>query len=90
LRQLGLIIVAISIGLSGLAFFHLLTHVLFEALLFMCAGGVIHSMGDSQDICFISGLSVYIPFTSSSLMVSNFALCGISFLVGFIPNNNKQ
>ena len=49
----------------------------------MCAGGVIHSMGDSQDIPFIGGLSVCMPFTSSCLMVSNFALCGMPFLSGF-------
>ena len=49
----------------------------------MCAGGVIHSMGDSQDIRFIGGLSIYRPFTSSSLMVSNFAICGTPFLAGF-------
>jgi len=30
-----------------------------EALLFMCAGGVIHSIGDSQDIRFMGGLSIY-------------------------------
>nr|YP_009351606.1 NADH dehydrogenase subunit 5 [Hirtitermes hirtiventris]AQP30056.1 NADH dehydrogenase subunit 5 [Hirtitermes hirtiventris] len=83
LSQLGLMIMTISIGLSNLAFFHLLTHALFKALLFMCAGGVIHSMGDSQDIRFMGGLSVYMPFTSSSLMVSNFALCGMPFLAGF-------
>ena len=83
LRQLGFIIITISIGLSGLAFFHLLTHALFKALLFMCAGGVIRSIGDSQDIRFMGGLSVYMPFTSSSLMVSNFALCGMPFLAGF-------
>jgi NADH:ubiquinone oxidoreductase subunit 5 (subunit L)/multisubunit Na+/H+ antiporter MnhA subunit len=39
-------------------------------------------MGDSQDIRFIGDLVAYIPFTSSSLMVSNFALCGIPFLAG--------
>nr|YP_009250630.1 NADH dehydrogenase subunit 5 [Heterotermes nr. tenuis COL.4PUERTO]AMX22959.1 NADH dehydrogenase subunit 5 [Heterotermes nr. tenuis COL.4PUERTO] len=83
LSQLGLMIMTISVGLSGLAFFHLLTHALFKALLFMCAGGVIHSMGDSQDIRFMGGLSVYMPFTSSCLMVSNFALCGMPFLAGF-------
>nr|QZK21955.1 NADH dehydrogenase subunit 5 [Amitermes sp. QLD_096] len=83
LSQLGLMIMTISIGLSGLAFFHLLTHALFKALLFMCAGGVIHSMGDSQDIRFMGSLAVYMPFTSSSLMVSNFALCGMPFLAGF-------
>ena len=40
-------------------------------------------MGDSQFIRFIGGLSVYMPFTSSSLMVSNYAFCGMSFLAGF-------
>jgi NADH-ubiquinone oxidoreductase chain 5 len=47
LRQLGLMIITISIGVSSLAFFHLLTLALFKALLFMYAGAVIHSMGDS-------------------------------------------
>ena len=46
LRRLGFMIMTISIGLSGLDFFfHLLNHVLFKALLFVCGGGVIHSMG---------------------------------------------
>ena len=61
----------------------MLTHALFKALLFMCAGGVIHSMADSQDIRFMGGLSVYTPFTSSSLIVSNFSLCSMPFLAGF-------
>ena len=56
---------------------------MFKALLFICAGGVIHPIGDSQDICFMGGLSNYTPFASSSLIVSNFALCGIPFLAGF-------
>jgi NADH-ubiquinone oxidoreductase chain 5 len=83
LSQLGLMIITISIGLSGLAFFHLLTHALFKALLFICDWGVIHFVGDSQDIHFMGGLSIYIHFTSSSLMVFNFALCGMPFLAGF-------
>jgi NADH-ubiquinone oxidoreductase chain 5 len=49
----------------------------------MCAGGVIHSMEDSQVIHFMGGMSVYMSFTSSCLMVPNFALCGIPFLTGF-------
>jgi len=74
----------ISIGISGLAFFHLLTHALFKVLLFMCAGGVISSMGGSQNIRFMGGFYVYMPFISSSLMVSNFALCDMPFLAGFL------
>jgi len=40
-------------------------------------------MEHSQDIRFVAGLTAYIHFTSSSLMVSNFALCGMAFLAGF-------
>jgi NADH-ubiquinone oxidoreductase chain 5 len=83
LRQLGLMIGAVSVGLAGMAFFHLLTHALFRALLFMCAGVIIHTMKDSQDIRFIGNLSFQMPFTSVCLVVSRFALCGIPFLAGF-------
>nr|AVN67976.1 NADH dehydrogenase subunit 5 [Neolaxta sp. B107] len=83
LSQLGLMMSILSMGYSGLAFFHLLTHALFKALLFMCAGVVIHSMSDSQDIRFMGNLSFQMPLTASCLMISNFALCGMPFLAGF-------
>nr|UGN61752.1 NADH dehydrogenase subunit 5 [Cryptocercus maluogouensis] len=83
LSQLGLMISVLSLGLVGLSFFHLLTHALFKALLFMCAGVVIHFMNDSQDIRFMGSLSFQMPLTSSCLMISNFALCGMPFLAGF-------
>jgi len=41
----------------------------------------------SQDIRFMGGLSIYMTFTSSSLMFSNFALCGMPFLAGFYLGN---
>nr|YP_006503903.1 NADH dehydrogenase subunit 5 [Porotermes adamsoni]AFM92403.1 NADH dehydrogenase subunit 5 [Porotermes adamsoni] len=83
LSQLGLMISIISVGFASLAFFHLLTHALFKALLFMCAGSIIHVMGDSQDIRFMGALSFQMPLTSVCLCVSNFALCGMPFLAGF-------
>ena len=83
LSQLGLIISILSIGFADLAFFHLLTHALFKALLFICAGIVIHNVKNFQDIRFIGNLSIFIPLTSSCFIISNFALCGIPFLAGF-------
>jgi NADH-ubiquinone oxidoreductase chain 5 len=83
LSQLGIIIGAVSVGLAGLAFFHLLTHALFRALLFMYADVIIHTMKDSHAIHFMGNLSFQIPFTSVCLSVSSFALCGIQFLAGF-------
>nr|WHM51921.1 NADH dehydrogenase subunit 5 [Incisitermes schwarzi] len=87
LSQLGLMIGAVSIGLVGVAFFHLLTHALFKALLFMCAGVVIHTMKNSQDIRFMGNLSFQMPFTSVCLGVSSFALCGMPFLAGFYSSD---
>nr|URX53053.1 NADH dehydrogenase subunit 5 [Glyptotermes sp. 10 AB-2022a] len=83
LSQLGLMIGSVSVGFAGLAFFHLLTHALFSALLFMCAGVIIHTMKDSQDIRFMGNLSFQMPYTSVCLGVSSFALCGMPFLAGF-------
>jgi len=83
LSQLGLIIRILSLGYANLAYFHLLTHALFKALLFICAGAVIHNIKDSQDIRGIGTLSSQIPYTTSCLHVANLALCGIPFLAGF-------
>ena len=83
LRQLGLIIRILRIGLPDLAFFHLLTHAIFKALLFICAGIIIHIMNDIQDIRYIGGIRNYIPITSLCLIISNLALCGMPFLAGF-------
>nr|YP_010946382.1 NADH dehydrogenase subunit 5 [Balta jinlinorum]WGO57100.1 NADH dehydrogenase subunit 5 [Balta jinlinorum] len=83
LSQLGLMMSVLSMGYANLAFFHLLMHALFKALLFMCAGVFIHCMKDSQDIRFMGNLSFQMPYTSSCLMISNFSLCGVPFLAGF-------
>nr|WAX39227.1 NADH dehydrogenase subunit 5 [Anaplecta sp. 8 ZQW-2020] len=83
LSQLGLMMGILSLGYYNLAFFHLLTHALFKALLFMCAGMIIHVVGDCQDIRYMGCLSFYLPVTSSCMVVSNLALCGMPFLAGF-------
>nr|YP_010852984.1 NADH dehydrogenase subunit 5 [Tagiades japetus]WGM81163.1 NADH dehydrogenase subunit 5 [Tagiades japetus] len=83
LSQLGLMMSILSMGLPDLSFFHLLTHAMFKALLFMCAGVIIHLMSDNQDIRLMGGLSMYIPLTSLCMNISNLALCGVPFLAGF-------
>ena len=66
-----------------MAFFHLLVHALFKALLFMCSGNIIHNLLDFQDIRFIGGLVVHMPVTCTFFNICNFSLCGIPFLSGF-------
>nr|QNE85784.1 NADH dehydrogenase subunit 5 [Musca autumnalis] len=83
LSQLGLMMSILSMGFYKLAFFHLLTHALFKALLFMCAGAIIHNMNNNQDIRLMGSLSLMMPLTSSCFNVANLALCGMPFLAGF-------
>nr|AML26112.1 NADH dehydrogenase subunit 5 [Curculionidae sp. BMNH 1274272] len=83
LSQLGMMITILCLGEKSLAFFHLLIHALFKALLFMCAGAVIHNMGNTQDIRNMGGIGLCLPFTGICMNISNFALCGLPFLAGF-------
>nr|YP_009112538.1 NADH dehydrogenase subunit 5 [Paranephrops planifrons]CEK40188.1 NADH dehydrogenase subunit 5 [Paranephrops planifrons] len=83
LSQLGVMMSILSLGFSDLAFFHLLTHALFKALLFMCAGLIIHSVSGYQDIRNMGGLVSSMPLTAVSMNLANLALCGMPFLSGF-------
>nr|YP_010933563.1 NADH dehydrogenase subunit 5 [Aegialites californicus]WKT09006.1 NADH dehydrogenase subunit 5 [Aegialites californicus] len=83
LSQLGLMMSILALGGYKLAFFHLLTHALFKALLFMCAGNIIHSMINFQDIRFMGGLINTMPLTCVFFNISNLSLCGLPFLSGF-------
>nr|YP_008238987.1 NADH dehydrogenase subunit 5 [Palinurellus wieneckii]AGN95858.1 NADH dehydrogenase subunit 5 [Palinurellus wieneckii] len=83
LSQLGVMMSILSLGAQDLAFFHLLTHALFKALLFMCAGVIIHNVKDYQDIRHMGGLVKSMPLTMSMMTLSNLALCGMPFMAGF-------
>nr|UFR82923.1 NADH dehydrogenase subunit 5 [Chalcosoma caucasus caucasus] len=83
LSQLGLMMGILALGEYNLAFFHLLTHALFKALLFMCAGCIIHNLGNCQDIRYMGNLINQMPLTCCYFMISNFSLCGLPFLAGF-------
>nr|QNP10013.1 NADH dehydrogenase subunit 5 [Aulacochthebius sp. IBE<ESP> RA1155] len=83
LSQLGLMMSILFLGEYKLAFFHLLTHALFKALLFMCAGCIIHNMSNCQDIRYMGGLMSIMPLTCSFFNISNMSLCGMPFLSGF-------
>jgi NADH-ubiquinone oxidoreductase chain 5 len=83
LSQLGVIISRIAIILPNLAFFHLITHALFKALLFISAGTLISLHSHSQDLRQIGNLTKQIPLSISCILTANLALCGFPFLAGF-------
>ena len=83
LRQLGIMITRIGLNMPNLAYFHILTHALFKALLFVCAGSFINSHLHAQDLRWIGNLTNQIPVASSCITLANLALCGFPFIAGF-------
>ena len=83
LRQLGILITSIGLNLIDLTYFHILTHALFKALLFVCAGTLIHFHLHSHDLRWIGNLTNQLPITTACIIISNLALCGFPFMAGF-------
>nr|AML26471.1 NADH dehydrogenase subunit 5 [Staphylinidae sp. BMNH 1274657] len=83
LSQLGLMMSILALGEYKLSFFHLLSHALFKATLFMCAGCIIHNLNNCQDIRYMGSLVKQMPLTCCIFNISNLSLCGIPFLAGF-------
>ena len=83
LRQLGVMIITIGVGFPLMGFFHLVAHAFFKALLFICAGILIHNFKDYQDIRLMSRGACFIPFTLRMFMTANLRLCGLPFIAGF-------
>merc|ERR1712012_289102 len=83
LRQLGIMMIVLGIGNPILSFFHLISHAFFKAMLFICAGIIIHNIKDYQDIRKIGFSYINIHFCISIMIIANISLCGLPFLRGF-------
>lgn len=83
LSQLGVIILALGLGSPLLSFFHLLSHAMFKALMFICAGTYIYYHAHGQDLRIMGNLRDCLPVTQVGFIISNLALCGFPFLSGF-------
>merc|ERR1711894_827987 len=75
--------IILGVGNPVLAFFHLISHAFFKAMLFMCAGLIIHRIKDYQDIRKIGFNYLNINLSVSIILIANISLCGLPFLRGF-------
>ena len=80
--QLGYMMAALGLGAYHAAIFHLVTHAVFKALLFLGAGSVNHASG-TFDMTYMGGLRKYMPATYILVMVASLSLIGIIPLAGF-------
>lgn len=83
LSQLGYVSAAFGLGYPGLALFHLITHAFFKALLFLCAGSVIHGCHHEQNMYRMGGLLKRMPITSITFFIGILALVGAYGLSGY-------
>ncbi len=81
--QLGYMFVALGVGAYGAAIFHLFTHAFFKALLFLCAGSVIHAVDGEQDMRYMGGLRPHIKVTFWMMMIGTLAITGVG--IPFTP-----
>lgn len=87
LRQIGIMIFAISIGVPNIAFFHLIIHALFKSIIFICAGILIHNFS-YQDIRHMGIINFSSPLLSSIIIISRIALLGTPFISGFFSKDS--
>lgn len=80
--QLGYMVYSIGVGGVYASQFHLLSHAVFKALLFLAAGAVIHGVG-TRDMRLMGGLGKKMPFIRNVFLLGALALCGIPILNGF-------
>jgi NADH-quinone oxidoreductase subunit L len=82
ISQLGYMFYAIGIGAIFASQFHLFSHSVFKALLFLCAGAVIHAVG-TRDMRQMGGLGKLMPFVMAVFFIGTLALAGLPITNGF-------
>ena len=85
--QLGYMFFAAGVSAYEAAMYHLTTHAFFKALLFLCAGSVIHAMSDEQDMRRMGGLWKKIPATYALMWIGSLALAGVPFFAGYFSKD---
>ena len=96
ISQIGFMIVALGVCTSsnphhgGLGYmasmFHLFTHAMFKALLFLGAGSIIHAV-HSNEMSAMGGLRKYMPITHITFLIACLAIAGIWPLSGFFSKD---
>ncbi|MEO8149613.1 MAG: NADH-quinone oxidoreductase subunit L [Bacteroidia bacterium] len=85
--QLGYMFAALGVGAYSTGMFHVVTHAFFKALLFLCAGSVIHAMSGEQDIRKMGGLRKKLPITHLTFLIGTLAITGCPPFAGFFSKD---
>jgi len=87
ISQLGYMFLAVGLMAPVAAYFHLITHAFFKALLFLGAGSVIHGLHHEQDMRNMGGLKSKMPITFWTMTIAVLAIAGVPPLSGFVSKD---
>lgn len=87
ISQLGYMFLACGVGAYAAGIFHLYTHAFFKALLFLCAGSVMHAMGGELNLQKMGGLKKYMPITYLTMLIGSLSISGIPGFSGFFSKD---
>ena len=89
MSQIGYMMLAAGLGPAGYAFaiFHLLTHGVFKANMFLGAGSVMHGMNDDVDMRHYGGLRKAMPITFYTFGMGYLAILGFPGTSGFFSKD---
>jgi NADH-quinone oxidoreductase subunit L len=87
ISQLGYMFIACGVGAYGAGIFHLYTHAFFKALLFLCAGSVMHAMAGELDMRKMGGLRKYMPVTYMTMLLASLSISGVPGFAGFFSKD---
>ena len=87
ISQLAYLFMALGVQAFSASIFHLITHGFFKALLFLCAGSIIHALRGQQDIRFMGGLRSFMPVTYFTYLTGALALMAIPPFSGFFSKD---
>ena len=85
--QLGYMFLACGVGAYTAGVFHLYTHAFFKALLFLCAGSVMHAMAGELDLQKMGGLKKHMPVTYWTMLIASLSIAGVPGFAGFFSKD---
>jgi NADH-quinone oxidoreductase subunit L len=87
ISQIGYMFLGVGVGAYASGMFHLTTHAFFKALLFLCAGAVMHAMAGELDIFKMGGLRSKMSWTFGTFVVATLAISGVPLFSGFFSKD---
>jgi len=85
--QIGYMILGVGVGAFAAGIFHLMMHAFFKALLFLCAGAVMHALHGEIRMSHMGGLGSKMPITAKTFLIAAMAIAGVPGFAAFFSKD---